>query len=258
MPELPEVEYVRRRLQPAMAGARFVRVTTRRPDLRYPFPKDFARVLEGQRVRAVLRRAKYLLVELESGDRLLMHLGMSGSFQVASRMPRDLDKHDHVLFEMSSGKTVIFNDPRRFGFMTLVEDDEFAVLGPEPLDRAFTADVLSAALARRNTPIKAALLDQRVVAGLGNIYVVEALHRAGLSPKRKAATIKGTAAEALALSIKETIRDAIRHGHRPDGPDRFLVYDREGRSCPRRGCGGVVRRIVQAGRSTFFCPLCQR
>ena len=279
MPELPEVEYTRRLLRPAMEGARFVRVTAHRPDLRYPFPDDFSRRLQGQRVRALSRRAKYLLAELESGDTLMMHLGMSGSFRVLTNgtrttpgsryyfQPRTLETHDHVVFEMSSGSTVVFNDPRRFGFMKLLEhgagDWTAGVIGLEPLDRSFTADALARALHRRKTSLKVALLDQRVVAGLGNIYACEALHRAALSPKRKASTIVARSGaptgkcEALVMAIKDTLRDAIAHRHRPSGPDRFRVYDREGQACPRRNCRGVIRRITQAGRSTFFCPVCQ-
>jgi formamidopyrimidine-DNA glycosylase len=298
MPELPEVEYTRRLLRPAMEGARFEQVILRRANLRYAFAFDFADRLEGQHVRTLTRRAKYLVAELSSGDLLVMHLGMSGSFRVepgparAGHSVRETyDKHDHVVFEMSSGSTVIFNDPRRFGFMKVLEGqadgiegasrngvEPFRQIGPEPLDRRFTAEVLAGALRGRKTTLKAALLDQRVVAGLGNIYVSEALHRARLSPTRTASTIaKGRlkaaptskpaataapaatpAAEALVAAIKDTLRDAIAHQHRPSGPDRFLVYDREGERCPRRGCRGTITRITQAGRSTFYCPVCQR
>ena len=265
VPELPEVEYTRRLLRPALEGARFVRVTTRRADLRYPFPQDFGARLEGQVVSALTRRAKYLVAELSSGDLLVMHLGMSGSFRV--ERAADLDVHDHVVFEMSSGKIVVFNDPRRFGFMRIVDglpDWTGGAIGPEPLDRRFTPDVLSRALHRRKTTLKAALLDQRVVAGLGNIYVCEALYRARLAPRRKASTVVTRSgaptpkAGLLVAAIKETLRDAIAHQHRPSGPDRFLVYDREGERCPRRGCPGTITRIAQSGRSTFFCPVCQR
>jgi formamidopyrimidine-DNA glycosylase len=278
MPELPEVEYTRRMLRPALEGARFVRVITRRADLRYPFPRDFAARLRGQTVRALARRAKYLLAELSSGHTLVMHLGMSGSFRVEGETRRtayyherrDLGVHDHVIFEMSSGRTVIFNDPRRFGFMKIVPpaptsaDWNAGAMGPEPLQRRFTPDTLARSLRRRKTTLKAALLDQRVVAGLGNIYVCEALHRARLSPKRLASTIvtPGGAptpkTAALVAAIKDTLRDAIAHHHRPAGPDRFRVYDRDGERCPRTGCPGTIRRIVQGGRSTFFCPACQR
>ena len=249
-------------LQRAMAGARIERLIIRRPKLRYAFQDDFAARVEGQTVRRVRRRAKYLLAELGSGDRLLMHLGMSGWFRVTRGEP-DLETHDHVVFEMSTGRTVVFNDPRRFGFMQLVSGAP-ALLGPEPLDRAFDGATLAAALARRRTPLKAALLDQRIVAGLGNIYACEALHRAALSPARRASTLATRGgrstdkAEALVLAIKATLRDAIAHHHRVSGEDRFLVYDREGARCPRRGCRGTITRIVQAGRSTFYCRVCQR
>jgi formamidopyrimidine-DNA glycosylase len=283
VPELPEVEYTRRLLRPAMEGARFVRVLARRPDLRYPFPRDFVERLEGQSVRVLTRRAKYLLAHLSSGEGLLMHLGMSGSFRVLKNGTRagkkrgvyyhersELERHDHVIFEMSSGRTVVFNDPRRFGFMKILtasgngEDWASGVIGPEPLDRGFTAESLAAMLHRRKTSLKVALLDQRVVAGLGNIYACEALHRAALSPKRTASTIvtrggRPTAkAEALVAAIKDTLRDAIAHRHRPAGEDRFRVYDHESEPCPRRRCPGTITRIVQAGRSTFLCPICQR
>jgi formamidopyrimidine-DNA glycosylase len=268
-----------------MEGARFVRVTARRADLRYPFPGNFAARLERQTVRSVDRRAKYLLADLSSGDILLMHLGMSGSFRVVGGPAgngtarrrgayyhdrRDLERHDHVVFDMSSGYRVIFNDPRRFGFMKILDRSRGArewaegSIGPEPLDRRFTAAALARALAGRKVTLKAALLDQRVVAGLGNIYASEALHRARLSPKRVASTLvtrRGTptvAAVALTAAIKATLKDAIAHEHRPAGPDRFRVYDREGERCPRRGCRGTIARIVQGSRSTFLCPVCQK
>jgi formamidopyrimidine-DNA glycosylase len=264
-----------------MEGARIERVETRRADLRAPFPSDFAARLEGQQVRALRRRAKYLLAELESGDTLLMHLGMSGSFRVVKGTRNDvqggfyferssLDAHDHVLFTMSSGATVVFNDPRRFGVMTIVAREGHAThpalkaLGPEPLERGFNAAMLARALKGKKTTLKAALSDQRVVAGLGNIYVCEALHRAGLSPKRRASTLATAAgaprpgAEALAAAIQAVLRDAIANTHRYQGSDRFRVYDREGQRCPRRGCPGTITRIVQSGRSTFFCRVCQR
>jgi formamidopyrimidine-DNA glycosylase len=274
VPELPEVEYTRRQLSRAMRGRRVDRVLARRPDLRYPLGSDFVARLEGQTVREVRRRAKYLLVDLSSGDTLVIHLGMSGSFRTTRRPgPPEgggHERHDHVVFEMSSGVAVVFNDPRRFGFMRLVaagavdSDRSVGTLGPEPLARAFTSDVLAAALRRRKTSLKAALSDQRLVAGLGNIYIVEALHRARLSPKRRASTLVTTSGVprpqvgALVDAIKDVLRDAIANAHRPYGEDRFRVYDKEGRPCPRRGCRGVIRRIVQSGRSTFFCPVCQR
>ena len=273
MPELPEVEYTRRQLQRAMAGARINRVLTRRANLRYAFPADFARRLERQIVRRVARRAKYLLAELASGDVLLMHLGMSGSFRARSARATTAppyETHDHVVFEMSNGKVVVFNDPRRFGFMTLVSAAESAShaalgrLGPEPLARTFDAAALARALAGRKTSLKVVLSDQRVVAGLGNIYVSEALHRARLSPKRRASTLVTRAGEPrpalrdLVDAIRHVLQQAIRNQYRTGSDDPFLVYDREGTPCPRRGCGGTIRRIVQGGRSTFFCPVCQR
>ena len=264
-----------------MAGARIERVTLRRPNLRYPFSPDFTRRIEGQRVGAVARRAKYLLVELASGDVLLMHLGMSGSFRVLhqgrerDRRPYywDVDRlelHDHVVFEMSNREVVVFNDPRRFGFMTLVAPGELAAhkalssLGPEPLARGFAAAVLAKELRRRKTSLKAALSDQRVIAGLGNIYVVEALHRAGLSPKRRASTLVTRTGEPrpalgqLAEAIKAVLTHAIKNQYRTGVDNPFQVYDREGEPCPRRGCRGTIRRIVQGSRSTFYCPVCQR
>jgi formamidopyrimidine-DNA glycosylase len=293
MPELPEVETVRRGLQPAMEGARFLKVEARRPDLRWPFPKDFAKQLTGATVTGLGRRAKYLLADLSSGAVLIMHLGMSGSFRVSrgdgERTPgrfhhdRSDDRaHDHVVFHMSSGAKVTFNDPRRFGFMQLVRRAELdrhplvRALGPEPLGNEFGAALLAAACAGKETSLKAALSDQRVVAGLGNIYVCEALHRARLSPKRRAATLAARAkvptprAHALVDAIKAVLQDAIRAGgsslrdhRRTDGElgdfqHDFRVYDREGKPCPTPGCRGTIRRIVQTGRSTFYCPVCQR
>jgi formamidopyrimidine-DNA glycosylase len=270
MPELPEVESQRRLLRPVMAGARFERVIVRRPTLRYPLGGDFAARLEGQTVRGLSRRAKYLVADLSSGDSLVMHLGMSGWFTVTRSASAALDRHDHVVFEMSSGATVVFNDPRRFGFMKVVSaaerqtDRALAALGPEPLGRGFTAEALARALKGKRVAIKPALVDQAVVAGLGNIYACEALHRARLSPKRKASTLvaRGGGPAPLMVrlveAIKTTLRVAIAGRARRGGSDRFLVYDREGLRCQRHGCHGTIRRIVQAGRSTFFCPVCQR
>jgi formamidopyrimidine-DNA glycosylase len=292
MPELPEVETVRRGLQHAMEGERFLKVEVRRGDLRWPLPKDFAQRLKGRTVTGIGRRAKYLLADLSSGDVLLMHLGMSGSFRVFRKKVRPLGRyhharekdvaHDHIVFSMSSGATVTFNDPRRFGSMKLVPraklDDEPLLhgLGPEPLGNAFDAAMLARACQGKKTSLKAALLDQRIVAGLGNIYVCEALFRAHLSPKRMASTIAGRngepdqRAERLVESIKAVLNEAIEAGgsslrdHRLTDGDlgmfqhRFRVYDREGEPCPTPGCGGAVKRIVQNGRSTFYCPACQK
>jgi formamidopyrimidine-DNA glycosylase len=296
MPELPEVETVRRGLEPAMEGERFVKVEVHRGDLRWPLPKDFAARLQNKTVTGLGRRAKYLLADLSSGDVLLMHLGMSGSFHVFQESGNAAGKqlsgyyherakhsaHDHVVFHMSSGATVTFNDPRRFGSMKLVARSKLETepllkgLGPEPLGNAFDAAMLARACRGKKTSLKAALLDQRVVAGLGNIYVCEALHRALLSPKRLAQTIankKGEPnerAKRLVDAIKTVLQAAIKDGgsslrdHRlTDGAlgmfqHNFRVYDREGEPCRTKGCGGTVKRIVQNGRSTFYCPTCQK
>src|ERR1700682_5494209 len=292
MPELPEVETVRRGLQPVIEGARFDMVEARRPDLRRPLPKDFVRRLEGRTVTGLGRRAKYLLADLSSGDVLIMHLGMSGSFRVTQEEgaktpgrfhhPRSDDRaHDHIVFHMSSGARIAFNDPRRFGLMLLVPRSELAdhpfmkQVGPEPLRNAFDGAMLAAACRGKKTSLKAALSDQKVVAGLGNIYVCEALHRARVSPRRQASTIATRAgapterAEALVRAIKAVLEDAIKAGgsslrdHRQtDGElgyfqHHFRVYDREGARCVTPACKGTVKRIVQTGRSTFFCPVCQ-
>lgn len=272
MPELPEVEAERRRLEPVMAGRRFVRVTLRRPDLRSPFPPRFSARLTGETALAVERRAKYLLVPLSSGETLVMHLGMSGSFSVdAHRHGQPADSHDHVVFHMSSGADVVFNDPRRFGFMDLIAEDALAIhpvlstLGPEPLSPAFNAATLARACRGRKTALKVALLDQRVVAGLGNIYAAEALHLAGLSPRRRASSIatpSGAPREAavrLAAAIKKVLVRAIARLLQDAGDaSLFRVYDREAQPCRRAGCAGTIKRRTQGGRSTFFCPVCQR
>ena len=270
MPELPEVEATRRRLEPAMARKRFERVDVRRPDLRIPFPPRFRARLTGQTALAVQRRAKYLLVPLSSGETLLMHLGMSGSFEVA-REGAPLDRHDHVVFHMSSGAIATFNDPRRFGLMTLLTraglktHPVLSALGPEPLSDDFDGDALARACRGRRTPLKVALLDQRVVAGLGNIYAVEALHLARLSPDRPASTIATVSgaprpsAHRLAAAIKQVLTEAVdRQTAKTYRAARFRVYDRESERCRRASCGGTIQRYTQAGRSTFFCPRCQR
>jgi formamidopyrimidine-DNA glycosylase len=293
MPELPEVETVRRGLEPVMQGAHFAAVEARRHDLRWPLPRDFVARLEGQTVTGLGRRAKYLLADLSSGEVLLMHLGMSGSFRVAheggERTPGNYHHertahltHDHVVFHMSNGARIAFNDPRRFGSMKLVprakldEEPLLRALGPEPLGNAFDAAMLTRACAGKKTSLKAALSDQRVVAGLGNIYVCEALFRARLSPRRRASTIGTRSGEpndrahALVAGIRDVLNDAIvaggsslRDHKRTDGElglfqHHFAVYDREAKRCPRRACGGTIKRIVQGGRSTFYCPVCQR
>ncbi len=275
-------------------GARFDRVEQRRPDLRFPFPDRFVERLLGTRVAALSRRAKYLLAHMESGDVLIMHLGMSGRFKVLraganAQKPGEFlyeagenSRHDHVLFAMSNGATVIYNDARRFGFMDLAREDGLAAhklmsgLGVEPLGADLTPGYLAARCKGKRTTLKAALLDQRIIAGLGNIYVCEALYRSGLSPRRMAsalATRAGRAtgrAERLVPQIKAVLEDAIEAGgstlrdyHAPEGDlgyfqHSFAVYGREGMECVLPGCGGTIRRIVQGGRSTFFCPRCQR
>lgn len=293
MPELPEVETVRRGLAPAMEGATLARVETRRADLRYPLPERFAARLEGQKVVSLSRRAKYLLAELSGGEVLIMHLGMSGSFRIerdevdthpgrfhhARHAP---GPHDHVVFHMSNGARITYTDPRRFGFMHLVKAGALETerglrgLGPEPLGNAFDAAMLSKACLGKKTSLKAALLDQRVVAGLGNIYVCEALHRAHLSPKRAASTLAqksglpAARCAPLVAAIRDVLNAAIRAGgsslrdHRNvDGElgyfqHTFRVYDREGEKCPTPGCKGTIRRFTQNGRSTFWCPSCQK
>lgn len=288
MPELPEVETVRRGLQPFLAGARILSVDLRRPDLRFPLPPHFARRLTGARVGALARRGKYLLAALSTGETLVMHLGMSGRFTVTGgatpQRPGDFHfegradpAHDHVAIEVAGAEgpaRITYNDPRRFGFMDLENTDaldrsrHFAGMGPEPLDAGFTPEALRASLAGRKAPLKAALLDQGVVAGLGNIYVCEALWRSGLSPRRPAGRLSIASAARLHLAIKTVLAEAIDAGGsslrdfvNADGAlgyfqHRFSVYDREGAPCLR--CGAPVRRFAQAGRSTFACTKCQK
>jgi formamidopyrimidine-DNA glycosylase len=294
MPELPEVETVRRGLQPVMEGARIISVEARRPDLRFPFPEKFAERLTGKTITALGRRAKYLTMHMDGGPTLICHLGMTGSFRIEggeeSATPgifhyeRSKDgAHDHVVFNLTSPQgshRVVFNDPRRFGFMLFSETvpDEHPMLsglGVEPTGNTLDGALLSSLLKDRRTPLKAALLDQRLIAGLGNIYVSEALWRARLSPLRAAGTIatKGRKAKAqserLAEAIRSVIADAIAAGGsslrdymHTDGSlgyfqHSFAVYDREGVACPTPGCAGHVERIVQSGRSTFYCRACQ-
>ena len=289
MPELPEVETVRLGLQPVLEGFRLTDVETRRGDLRIPFPKDFVGRTKGRKVKTLRRRAKYILADLDSGETLVIHLGMSGRMSVyAEGHQRKLGnyvydtppegagfgKHDHVVFETDAPARIIFNDHRRFGLMALVdtarlEDDKlFKGIGVEPLSSAFDTDYLAKALDGKKTPIKSALLDQRLIAGLGNIYVCEALFRAGISPKRLAGSVKRERLPGLVTAIKKVLKDAIAaggstlrdHAQATGDPGNFqhhfLVYGREGKPC-KLGCKGTVKRIVQAGRSTFYCPKCQ-
>ena len=290
MPELPEVETVRRGLEPILVGNAFARVEQRRPDLRFPLPKRFGERLSGRTIEALDRRAKYLLARLDDGEVLVMHLGMTGRFSVdqngalgifaheASKAP----KHEHIVFHLGNGTSLRYSDARRFGYMDLIPGKGleshalFKGLGIEPLSRALTPDWLASRLKGKATSIKAALVDQKLIAGLGNIYASEALYRPRISPLRLAGSLvtkSGKPAkqiEALVAAIKAVLEDAIKAGgsslrdyRRANGElgefqHRFKVYGREGKPCSRKGCGGTVRRIVQGGRSTFYCPTCQR
>jgi formamidopyrimidine-DNA glycosylase len=292
MPELPEVETVMRGLAPALAGARIERVEQRRADLRFAFPDRFAERLAGTRVEALTRRAKYILAELDSRETLIIHLGMSGSFRVEAegethpgrfhRARSRLAAHDHVVLHLAGGARITYNDPRRFGFMLLARSADlaahplFAGIGVEPLGEGFNARALARLLTGRTAPLKAALLDQRLIAGLGNIYVCEALHRAALSPLRSAGSIVAAngaptaGAKRLAQAIPTILQEAIRAGGSTlrdhQGADgalgyfqhAFAVYGKEGAACPRPRCRGTIARIVQSGRSTFYCPTCQK
>jgi formamidopyrimidine-DNA glycosylase len=291
MPELPEVETVRMGLAPVLERHTLTHVETRRGDLRVPFPANFAKRLTGRTIMRLWRRAKYLLAELDNGETLVIHLGMSGRMSVFAEgkerrlgqyvyesAPPDAGrgKHDHVVMETDAPARIVFTDPRRFGLMTLIptgtlEDDKlFHGMGIEPLSASFDATWLARALKSRRTPIKSALLDQRVIAGLGNIYVCEALFRASISPKRIAASVAKTRLPALVTAIKAVLKEAIKAGGsslrdfaKADGAlgefqHHFAVYDRAGEPCLTPRCPGKIKRIVQAGRSTFYCPSCQR
>ena len=294
MPELPEVETVRRGLEPILVGNAFARVEQRRPDLRFPLPKHFAERLSGRKVEALHRRAKYLLARLDDGEVLVMHLGMTGRFSIdrangeASAPGRfahpiaDAQKHEHIVFHLGDGTAVRYSDTRRFGLMDLVPAQKleshalFKGLGIEPLSKSFTPKWLAQKLKGKATSIKAALVDQRLIAGLGNIYACEALFKARVSPLRLAGSLatrsgKPTAkTAALVAAVKAVLEEAIKAGgsslrdyKRADGSlgdfqHRFKVYGREGKKCLTIGCSGTVRRIVQGGRSTFYCPACQR
>lgn len=280
MPELPEVETVRRGLLPHLEGHTIARAEARRPDLRRPLPPDLVQVLTGARITALRRRSKYLLADLHDRGTLLIHLGMSGRILIEGaatadyhRDPAILPRHDHVVLVNDQGTTITYNDARRFGMVDLIapgaEAALFAGLGPEPLSDDFTPDALADALKGRAAPIKAMLLDQRIVAGLGNIYVSEALHRAGIDPRRAAGQIGRAPVESLHRHIREVLTDAIAAGgsslrdHRQATGElgyfqhAFRVYDREGAPCPTPGCTGKIRRIAQSGRSSYFCPDCQ-
>ena len=276
MPELPEVETIVRGLRPKLEGRVLARVEQRCAALRFPLPEGFARRLEGRRVERIDRRAKYILVYLEGAEVLLCHLGMSGRMVLTTANGRPFEKHDHVVFTTDAGDQLRFNDARRFGVMDLVAEPALFEhrllkdLGPEPLGNAFNGPALAAALAGKRTPIKAALLDQRVVAGLGNIYVSEALYAAGLSPRRLAYTVRGGRAERLVAGIRDVLNRAIAAGGsslrdyvQADGElgyfqHQWAVYGRAGEPCPDCDCGGGIRRFVQSNRSTFYCPKRQR
>ena len=276
MPELPEVETVRQGLIPVLEGRTIARATAYRPDLRFPLPKNLSEAVSGSTVIGIERRAKYLLMRLSGDMILLSHLGMSGRYRVYTDPAPALEAHDHVEFVTDQGVTIRYNDPRRFGFIDLfaVADAPthklLAGIGPEPLSNTFDGPELAKRLGDRRTSIKAALLDQRVVAGVGNIYACEALFRAGISPKRMAKTVKGGRADKLATSVRNVLNEAIAAGgsslrdHRQTSGElgyfqhNFAVYGRAGEPC--RGCEGanVVKQIVQTGRSTFYCSTCQR
>jgi formamidopyrimidine-DNA glycosylase len=292
MPEMPEVETVRLGLAPVLLQATIDRTELRRAGLRFPFPERFAERLAGSRVENLSRRAKYILAALDSGETLIMHLGMSGSFRIdngeaqtpgAFHFDRSkIAAHDHVVFHLSNGARITYNDPRRFGSMLLARSEDldahplFAGLGVEPLGDAFDGPCLARLLAGRKSPLKSALLDQKLIAGLGNIYVCEAMHRAGLSPTRAAGSIAGRGgkttakADRLAREIRAVLAEAVAAGgstlrdHRQtDGElgyfqHSFLAYGKEGAACGRANCAGTIARIVQSGRSTFYCLTCQR
>ena len=283
MPELPEVETVRRGLQPAMQDQKIMRAEVNRPDLRWPFPPDMAQRLTGARVVRLWRRSKYILLDLDTKETLIVHLGMSGRMLVSGQEIGEFyqeypapEKHDHVVFHMENDKRVTFNDARRFGAMDLaptavVETHKMlASLGPEPLSNHLDDSYLAAALEGRNTPIKTALLDQRLIAGLGNIYVCEVLFRAKISPMRKAKNLSKMQVGTLVPIIRTVLEEAIEAGgsslkdYRQTGGElgyfqhSFHVYDRESQSCKHVGCGGIIARVSQSGRSSFYCPTCQR
>lgn len=286
MPELPEVETVRRGLEPVMTGVAIVRVEQRRPDLRFPFPENFPERLQGRTITALSRRAKYLLADLDDGQVLVMHLGMSGRFLItaggAEGVPgafhasiENIPAHDHVVFHLANDTIVTYNDVRRFGFMLLLPRNTlqahplFQGIGIEPLGNELDGPLLASFFSGRRTPLKAALLDQRLIAGLGNIYVCETLYRAGLSPFRAAGSLSAEEAERLAETIRVVLAEAIAAGGstlrdyaHADGSlgyfqHAFRVYDREGASCATPDCKGTIARTVQSGRSTFYCPSCQ-
>ncbi len=296
MPELPEVETVKRGLEPVLLGRRIKAVTLRRKDLRFPFPPDFAANLQGAKVQALVRRAKYILIDFDNSQTLIAHLGMTGRFTAFNAQgsanlgafyfetgagERADGPHDHVVFDLDDGSKLVYSDPRRFGMMDLVKTAELHQhkllkgLGVEPLGNELSSHYLVGKFRNKAAPLKAALLDQRIIAGLGNIYVCEALHRAGLKPQRKAGSLVKAKThderlDALVRHIRDILGEAIRAGGSTlqdfastggaagSYQQRFSAYDREGEACPTLNCGGTIKRIVQGGRSSFYCPTCQK
>lgn len=283
MPELPEVETVRRGLAPVMEGARIAKADVNRPNLRWPFPDKMSERLTGAKIERLRRRSKYILADLDTGESLLIHLGMSGRMLISGAQLGQFthdhpapEKHDHVVFHMENGARITFNDPRRFGAMDLLNTQTadhhklLSSIGPEPLGNSFDEAYLTDALSAKGSPIKSALLDQAIVAGLGNIYVCETLYRARISPTRKANKISKQRVTSLVPIIRQVLSDAIEAGgsslkdfRQADGDlgyfqHSFDVYGREGESCKTEGCGKSIKRIVQSGRSSFYCPTCQR
>lgn len=275
MPELPEVETVRRGLEPVLLGKRIIRAEKFSPKLRLPIPADFTKRLEGQKVTSLTRRAKYILIHMESPLTVLLHLGMSGQVLIFNE-PIEPEKHDHFRLQIEGGTTILYRDPRRFGLVTFCQSSQLENhqllknLGPEPLSNHFNGQALRSALGGKTVSIKAALLDQRVVAGVGNIYASEALYRAGINPKRKAGSLSVERCQKLSGEVRNVLNDALKAGGSSlrdfvdvDGElgyfqHRFEVYDKAATACPRPGCKGTIRRFTQNARSTYYCPACQR
>ena len=276
MPELPEVETVMRGLRPVMDGAQITRADIRREGLRWPFPNRFAERLTGSTINGMQRRAKYILMALDTGESLIIHLGMSGKVTIDETGQEPPAKHDHVVLDMDNGTRILFNDPRRFGMLDLLDSKSpeahkmLRSLGPEPLGNHFNASYLATQLKGRKSPIKAALLDQRIIAGLGNIYVCEALWRAGITPLSSSGSLNPAQLSGLTTHIRDVLSEAIKAGgsslkdyRQANGElgyfqHRFAVYGREGQTCRKQGCPGTINRIVQSGRSSFYCPACQQ
>ena len=276
MPELPEVETTKRGLAPVLEGKRITKVCQRRDNIRIPIPKDFVKRIEGKTLKSIVRRAKYLQMFLESGDVIICHLGMSGKFVIRAKDDKPFAKHDHVIFETEEGIVAIYNDPRRFGIMTICKEQElddhklFREMAVEPLGNEFNGEYLHDKIKKSNSAIKALLLNQKVVVGLGNIYVCEALNKAKISPHRKGTAMKLSDSEKLVPLIRDILNRAIEAGGSTlkdfagaDGDlgyfqHQFIAYGCEGEECHNIGCGGTIERINQGGRSTFYCPKCQK